>query len=167
MPVNQQTLMELGALAMKVAGHPKTRRQFLGQVKQVDPNYRLPADVQLEDFKEQQAREREEEKIRAKAERDERRRTEQRQKLIDSGRYTEEQVGEIEEKVMKKFGLNDFEAGAKLYAADLKPQNPTNTNQQRHGRIWEFPNLPGLLENPDKAANDAAYAVIDELRGAR
>ncbi len=68
---------------------------------------------------------------------------------------------------MKRYGLNDYEAASKLYAADLAPQRPSNANKMRHGQIWEFPNLPGLLQNPDKAANDAAYSIIDEMRAGR
>ena len=167
MPVSQQTEHELAQLALKLAGNPKTRRQFLAQVKQVDPNYRPPADVQLEDFKQEVKREREEEKMRAAGEAEQRRLTDQRQKLLDGGKYTPEQVAEIENTVMKKYGLRDYEAGAKLYAADLAPSRPSNANKMRHGQIWEFPNIPGLLQNPDKAASDAAYAVIDELRAGR
>jgi hypothetical protein len=167
MAPNQQTLLELGQLALKLAGNQKTRRKFLAQVKEVDPNYRPPADVQLEDFKEQTKREREEEKIRAQAEQHQQRAAGQRQRLIESGKYTDDQVKEIEEKVMKRYGLNDYEAGAKLYAADLAPARPSNGQKARHGQIWEFPNIPGLLQNPEKAASDAAYAVIDELRAGR
>jgi hypothetical protein len=35
----------------------------------------------------------------------------------------------------------------------------------RHGQYWEFPDIPGLLSNPDKAASDMAYSMIDEFRG--
>lgn len=167
MAPNQQTLLDLGTLALKIAGNPKTRRDFLKQVKAVDPSYRPPADVQLEDFKEEFRREESDKQIRAQAQYQQRQRAGQRQKLLESGRYNEEQVVEIEEKVMKKYGLNDYEAGAKLYAADLAPNRPSNRDKPRHGQIWEFPDLPGLLNNPEKAATDAAYAVIDELRGNR
>lgn len=164
---NQQTLIELGQLALKLAGNEKTRRRFLAQVKEVDPNYRPPADVQLADFKDQTKREREEEKIRAQAERDQEKHARAREKLIESGKYTEDQVKEIEEKVMNRYGLRDYDAATKLYAADLAPQRPSNAQKMRHGQIWEFPDLPGLLQDPAKAASDAAYSVIDELRGNR
>jgi hypothetical protein len=167
MAPNQQTLLELGNLALKLAGNPKTRRQFLKQVKEVDPNYRAPADVQLEEFKEETKREREEERIRYNAQVQQARSGQARQKLISDGRYTEDQVKEIEEKVMKRYGLHDYEAASKLYAADLEPTKPSNNQRGRHGQIWEFPDLPGLLQNPEKAASDAAYAVIDELRSGR
>lgn len=70
----------------------------------------------------------------------------QRQKLIDDGRYTEDQVKEIESGVMTKFGLSDYEAGATLYAAEHPPEHPAlavpdflNDN----GQTWEFPTVVG------------------------
>jgi len=167
MAPDPKTLHDLGVLALKIAGNPKTRREFLKQVKAVDPNYRPPADVQLQDFKDDLKKEREEEKIRERAEGYQRQAAAQRQSLIESGRYTEEQVVEMEEKVMKKYRLGDYEAASKLYAADIAPARPSNRDKMRHGQIWEFPDLPGLLQNPEKAASDAAYAVIDELRAGR
>lgn len=167
MPPSQQTLMELGQLALKLAGNPKTRKNFLKDVQAVDPNYRPPADVQLEEFKAEIKKDQEEREIRAQAARQQNFRSNQRAKLISSGKYTEDQVKEIETAVMKKYGLADYEAAAKLYAADVAPAKPSNREKFRHGQIWEFPNLPGLLQNPEKAASDAAYAIIDELRQGR
>jgi hypothetical protein len=169
MALAPQTTNDLAALALKLAGNPKTRAKFTRMVQEVSPSYRLPADVQLQEFEARSKREREEEKIRERAERAEERRTQARQGLINSGRYTEDQVVEIEA-VMKKHGLpsDKYDAGAKLYGADISPARPNNANQpMRHGQIWEFPNIPGLLQNPEKAASDAAYAVIDEMRAGR
>ena len=164
--ISTQTEKDLAALMLKLSGNPKTRRKQLAMIREVDPNYRIPADVQLEEYKEQVKREREEEKIRAQAEKSQERQTGQRQGLIESGKYTEEQVKEIEG-VMRKYGLGDYDAGAKLYAADMTPAKASNANRPRHGQIWEFPDLPGLLQNPEKAATDAAYAVLDEMRSGR
>ncbi len=167
MSVDPATLQKLGELAMRLAGNPQTRPDFLKQMAKVDPSYRLPADVQFEDFKAQFKKEQEEKEIRTKAEQAQRNARNQRNKLINSGKYTEDQVKEIETGVMKKYGLNDYEAAAKVYAADIAPSKPSNRDKMRHGQIWEFPNLPGLLNNPEKAASDAAYAIIDEFRAGR
>jgi hypothetical protein len=165
MPITPQTLMELGQLAVKLAANPNTRMPFLRQVKKVDPNYRPPADFQLEEFKQQTRQEREQEKLAAQTAKVNEKLEAQRKKLVDSGKYTEDQIKEIETKVMTKYGLSDYDAGAKLYSADFAPKRPDD--RPRAGRIWEFPDLPGLFENTEKAANDAAYAVIDELRAGR
>jgi hypothetical protein len=89
----------------------------------------------------------------------------QRASLAD--KYSAEQITEIET-VMTKYGISDYEAGAKLYSADFKPSAQSSTRDKiRHGTVWEFPELPGLFENPDKAARDMAVQVIDEFRSAR
>jgi hypothetical protein len=85
MAVTPEVLQSLGQLAMKLAGDPNTRNDFLKQMKKVDPNYRLPADVQFEDFKSQFKREQEEKEIRSKAEQAQRNARNQRNKLINSG----------------------------------------------------------------------------------
>ncbi len=163
---DQKTVMDVGALALKLAGNPKTRGTFLRQVAAIDPTYRLPADVQLADLKNEIRRDKENDKIHRAAEVSAARENQQRAKLLEHGRYSEDQVKEIET-VMNKYGLRDYEAGSKLYAADTAPARPSNRDRPRHGQIWEFPDLPGLLQNPEKAANDAAYAVLDEMRAGR
>lgn len=167
MPVDPATLQALGQLALKISGDPRTRNEFIKQVKTVAPEYRPPADVQFEEFKAQFKKEQEEKEIRAKAEQQERSRHNARNKLISSGKYTEEQVREMEEAVMKKHGISNYDVAAKVYAADTEPAKPSNRDRMRHGQIWEFPNIPGLLQNPEKAASDAAYAIVDEFRNRR
>lgn len=167
MPLDAKTTADMATLLMKLSGNPKTRRKQLELVKELDPNYRLPADVQIASLKEDLTKDREEEKIRTRAENYQRQSQAQRKALIDSGRYTEEQVKEMEEKVMKRYRLGDYEAASKLYAADIEPARPSSRDRARHGQIWEFPDIPGLLQNPDKAATDAAYSIIDEMRSGR
>lgn len=164
--ISTQTEKDLAALLLKLSGNPKTRLHTLRMIKAIDPNYRIPADVQLEEYKAQVARDKENDKIKAQAEKSREKQTTQREGLITSGKYNEDQVKEIET-VMTKYGLGDYEAGAKLYAADMAPARASNKDRPRHGQIWEFPDLPGLLQNPEKAATDAAYAVLDEMRAGR
>lgn len=167
MAMAPQTAVAMGQLLQRLAGNPKTRAQTLGLVKQIDPNYRLPADVAIENFKAEQQAEKARERLEASKAQRERRHNQQRKKLLES--YDEEHVKKIEER-LKKYpeGSIDLEEAAKLYAADTEvaaPANRERAERMRHGQYWTFPNLPGLLENPDKAATDMAYSVIDELRG--
>jgi hypothetical protein len=41
----QKAALELGALAMALAADERTRGRFLRLVAELDPNYKLPADV--------------------------------------------------------------------------------------------------------------------------
>jgi hypothetical protein len=164
--IPQETLLELGRLSLRLSRDAKTRRPFLKQIKEISPNYQLPGDQQVEDLRaeleERRAKDDAERKGREITERLER----QRAGLIDgtllSGRkFDDATVKEIEEKVMTKYGISDYEAGAKLYLSDFKPppdKKPTTTGS------WTFPDIPGLTEDPAKAARDAAHSIIDEFR---
>lgn len=154
------TLAELGKLALKVANNPKTRRQFLKAVKEVEPDRRFP-DQDVEDLREEVRAELDNERQERERERLAERLEAQRQGLL--GRFTEEQIQDIEKTVMPKYGISDYEAAAKIYGADLAPALPTH-QQSRPGANWELPNFEGLHKDPAKAARDMAYKVIDEMR---
>jgi hypothetical protein len=81
--------------------------------------------------------------------------------LLSGKKFDDATVKEIEEKVMTKYGISDYEAGAKLYLSDFKP--PPNARPTSTG-TWTFPDIPGLSEDPAKAAREAAHLVIDEFR---
>lgn len=157
------TAQALAVLTQRIAGNPKTRDRLLNLVKEVDPSYRLPGDVEVRALKAELKAERDEEKRKEAEERAINRRKSQRSKLVQT--HGEEVVKQIEEGILKKYPHLEYEDAAKLHAADKDPVRPTGHREIKPGKIWEFPTLPGLLENPEKAAADAAYAVIDELRG--
>ena len=166
-----ETLMELGKLQIKMARSPKQRAKLLSLVKEFDPNYQLPADMQVLNLRQELANKFEQDKVAAEQKAIKDKLERQRAGLLTGetlpGRTFEEaQLPEIE-KVMEKYGLSDYEAGAKLYASDLKPQRPAGSGRGSNGATWTFPDLPGLMDDPNGAARNAAYSVIDELQGAR
>jgi hypothetical protein len=167
MAMHPQTAAAMGELLHRLAGNPKTRAQTLKLVKEVDPNYRLPADVAIDDLKAQIAAKDEADKRQAETNRAQNRRAGQRKKLLDSGDYDEKALKEIEETVMKKYPALDYDDAVKLYRAEAGPARPSHVRpeQFKQGQIWQFPDIPGLLQNPEKAAQDAAYSIIDEFRG--
>lgn len=157
MPMTPQQATGIVQLAMKMAGNPKTRAHFFATAQAVDPSIRLPADVQLAQFKHESKREREEDKIRAQAERLQEQQSAARAKL--RRKYNEEQVKEIEEKVMQKYGISDYEAAAKVYGSDLKPAKVDN--RPRRSSTWELPNFETFSKDPSRAAQEMAYDLID------
>lgn len=164
--MHPQTAIAMGQLMQRLAGNPKTRARALALVKEVDPTYRLPADVAVADLEARLRAEREQEKQNSTKAQREARYKAQRGELVKV--YGEDGVKAIEDGVLKKYPHLELEDAAKLYAADTSPATPRGdkrADQFRHGQHWEFPSIPGLLENPDKAATDMAYAVIDEFRG--
>ena len=74
-------------------------------------------------------------------------------------KYNEDQIKEIETGVMQKYGINDYDAAAKVYGADLKPAKADN--RPRRTSTWEMPDFEKFAKNPAQAANDLAYDLID------
>jgi hypothetical protein len=164
-----ETLIELGRLTMRMSRHKDTRRPLLKQIKQVSPGYMLPGDQQVEDLRQEMAEKENARELKAAQDAVKQRLERQRAGLLDGtllpGRkFDEEQVKEIEEKVMPKYGISDYEAGAKLYSADFKPATPKGA-PIGGSATWTFPDIPGLMEDPAKAAREAAHSIIGELRG--
>ena len=164
--IPQETLLELGKLAMRLSRNEKTRRPFLKQVKEVSPGYQLPGDQQVEDLRAELAETRDKEETERKA-REVRERLEAQRRglidgtLLDGKKFDDATVKEIEEKVMSKYGISDYAAGAKLYLSDFKPPPSAKPSATA---TWSFPDIPGLMDDPAKAAREAAHQVIDEFR---
>ena len=163
----QETVRELAKLNLRMSRHKDTRRDHLRNVKKIDPNYQLPGDQQVADLRAEldERREKDEREAAAKVITD--RLEAQRRGLIEGtlipGRkFSPEDVKEIEDKVMPKYGISDYEGAAKIYLGDFKAPNKLPTP---HGATWTFPDIPGLMDDPARAARDAAAKVIDELHG--
>jgi hypothetical protein len=162
----QETLLELGKLALRLSRNEKTRRPFLKQVKEVAPGYQLPGDQQVADLRAELEERREKDETERRSKEVTERLEAQKRGLLDgtlmSGRkFDADTVKEIEEKIMTKYGISDYEAGAKLYLSDFKP--PPNAKPTATA-TWSFPDIPGLMDDPAKAAREAAHQVIDEFR---
>lgn len=164
MPLDQKTLAEIGALALKIRHHkdPAKRRQFVQLVKDVAPNLTFP-DVEQEerieklisDDRDARQKQRDDDAKAALT----RQLSEGRAALAD--RYNEDQIKEIEQ-VMLKRGLDNYEDAAILYAHYNPPVRPTTGRPQLR---FELPSNKDWLTNPRKMAMDTAYDVIDEIRG--
>jgi hypothetical protein len=162
--LDDATLKEYGLLAVKLATNAKTRRAFIKQVKEVEPDRRFP-DADVADLREEMETRLEQERLDRATEETTRRLSAARAMLISSGRYTEDQVKEIETK-MQSLGLSDYEAGAILYSNDRAPAHPSNHRPKPEGGPWSLPELPGLLDDPITAARNQAYAEIDRINAA-
>lgn len=171
-PAQAQTLANL---FLDLSHNDKTRKVIAKAVKEVDPDGHgkaftdIDMQEQMDTFKaEQEAKAIQEEGARRVAEQ-----TKQKQKLLDSGKYKPEQVTDIE-KVMQRYGIGDYEAGAVLYAHENPPDNPKPGDMPavQHGATWEFPSIPGMdfkafAADPTKAARNGAYADIAKFNQRR
>jgi hypothetical protein len=97
----------------------------------------------------------------------------QRQALLTGGpdgngrKYSEEDVTKIEALMQKKGIPIDYEDAAILYAATLPPENTKPSDVTPPGATWELPAFAEYSKDPNKAARNNAYAVIDEFRRRR
>jgi hypothetical protein len=171
MALHPQTQMALGTLLQRLAGNPKTRQTTLQMVKELDPSYRLPADVQMEQFKAEQKKERAEEKAKADAEARAARRANGRKRMVDA--YGEDTVKAIEEGPLKKYTNLSWDDAAKIYQQEnrdtITPNGQPKPERFRHGQLWELPVPEGstaeaFLANPEKVAQDTAYSMLDHFR---
>ena len=168
--IHPQTAMSLGLLLQRMSGNPKTRQKTLELVKELDPGYRLPADVQMEQFKAEQKAEREKEKAESNAAAAAQRRANGRKRMVDT--HGEEIVKAIEAGPLKKYQNLSWDDAAKIYASenrDIITPNGPRPERTRHGQLWELPVPEGstaeaFLSNPEKVAQDVAYSMLDHFR---
>lgn len=86
----------------------------------------------------------------------------QRQKLVESGRFTEEAMTGLDA-FMKENGYENYEHGAVLYAHENPPANSRPTIGS--SKQWSMPDSAEYRKDPKKAALNKAYEVVGELRG--
>ena len=88
----------------------------------------------------------------------------QRQKLVESGRFTEEAMTGLDT-FMKENGYENYDHAAVIYAHENPPANarPTIGNE----KTWQMPGDAEWRKDPKKRALQEAYKVVDELRGTR
>ena len=163
--------MSLGLLLQRLSGNPKTRQRQLELVKELDPGYRLPADVQMEQFKAQHKVEQAKEKQETAQQQHAQRRANGRKRMVDT--HGEEIVKAIEAGPLKKYPQLSWDDAAKIYAAEnrdlVSPNGTPRPERMRHGQLWELPVPEGstaeaFLANPEKVAADTAYAMLDHFR---
>lgn len=157
------------ALMEKIKSDPRARKDFVKLAKSVEPNWQIPADVAVEEL---------EQKVESRlAEIELKRQTErsnaelERKRAALAERYGADAVKSIEDGIMTKYGIADYELAGRVYAAEQPPPDRERRDHEvaRHGATWEMPqiNLAEYMANPKKAALNEAYRVIDEFKARR
>lgn len=158
---------QLADLIAKISSDPRTRKTVIKAIKEVEPNWQVPADVIADDLREETdaklaeiRQEAESRRIRDDLER-------KRRRVAD--KYGEDAVQAIEKDIMQKHGIADYDLAARVYAAEQPPPDRERRDQEspRHGATFQVPqiDLNEYMRNPRKAALDEAYRVVDEFRG--
>jgi hypothetical protein len=152
----QQELAEL----MVDMSHDKEMRPLVNKFLKKKNGKVLP-DVELEEIRAENKREFEKRDIAASAEREKLRLEAQRNALIESGRFSEDDVKKMEKDVMEKHGISDYNVAAKVFAADVKPADPTPEISSRN---WELPKFSKEeMANPHAVARRRANDVVGEI----
>lgn len=161
---------ELGKLLFEL-GHGKESREDIGRVirkhKPDSPHAAAFADIEMKERQEAWEKKQEEERQKQKQEEFAARLTAQRQRLIDGDeggrKYTEDDVKKIEA-LMEKKGVFDYEDGAVLYSATLPPiTRPEDEPPAPNSRTWEIPDFERYAKDPNRAAQETAYAMIRDF----
>jgi len=163
--ISAEALAELGRLALQVGHDPKTRRDFFKAVQKVAPErYAAQADMVMQDQLDTLREELATERLQRKGD-EIRVRTEAARAALLS-RYSDDDVKKIEA-IMSEVGISDYERGARLYASEVAPAAPANS-PPRPSPKFDFPTgFDALVKDPQGAARETAFAVIDELKKAR
>jgi hypothetical protein len=163
---SDETRQKLGDLLLKLRSNPKTAKTVAKAIQELDPAIRFP-DVEHDELREYVDKRLQEAEEQREREELERRLAMQRRKVMEGfGPDPETQKKHIErvEQLMKKYNLFDYEAAAKLYAAENPPPPP---KPERPSANWEAPKTKELFENLLGYEREQAYRVIDELAAAR
>lgn len=160
MQLSPEAQAQLAKLATDLAHNPKTRKKFVGLVKEIDPSRRFP-DVEADDLKEEMTREFEKRDQLREAERARQQLETQRTGL--KSRYEDKDIEEIE-KLMEKKGISDYEDGAILYAAITKPATPSYEAKDHR---WKMPGRDIKDFSNPQVSRDAIYKAIDDVKRKR
>ena len=175
-PIDPNVAQDLARLALDLSHDKKTRKAFAKIVREAkpdSPHAAAFADVEVEDKFEAFKSEFEQQRIKDAQDAIVEKLNRDRQRLLagsDDGsapKYDEDTVKKIED-LMQKKGISDYEDGRILYAAINPPANTKPSNEPTPpGATWEMPAFAEYAKDPNKAARNNAYAVIDEFRRRR
>jgi ParB-like chromosome segregation protein Spo0J len=154
LPFNTQS--ELAELLLQMRDDPEDKKALAPLLKK--------RGIALNDVENDQTVERvqkmlEADKYNRKAEQQEAERQAERNRLMS--RYSPEEVEKIENDVMKKYGLNDYDAAAKIYAHDNPPVNPSYDTGRK--KFTEQEDFSAWMNDPRGTARKTAESMLTEM----
>lgn len=149
---------ELSAMMTDLA-NDKEMRPAVGKWLKKKYGKTLP-DVELDDIRQTVTREFEDRDLAEQSRRSKEKLESDRAGLITGGRFTEDDVKEIE-KIMEKHGISDYTVASKVYAADQKPADPRPEINSRNFELPKFDKT--ALADPKAFARNKANEVVGEL----
>ena len=157
---------ELAQLAIALSNNKKTRKGFLGLVKEAAPDTPIPEIDGANALEERLSAER---TAREKFEAEQRDRWLQQDlgarktNVKDKYGLTEEQMKTMEERMGKKELPTDYEWAARLFTQEIEPVGATNYGSSGFGP-FEMPSAEGLMENEQRWSLQQAHQMIDDMQ---
>lgn len=159
-----ETKDELAGLALALSGNPKTRKNFLGLIKEANPNLPIPEidepariagelkerDDRFEKYVEEQNKKERERSLAS-----------ERKSVIEEHNLSDEDIKKVE-KIMTERRVFNYADAAKLYNLEREPATPVVYGMSEG--VGELPADEGLMENPEKWSLRTAHAMIDDIK---
>jgi len=168
--LSDETRDQLAGLALKLSGNQKTRKGFLGLVKEVAPETPVPeldteAAVQAAIGAERAERQKFEQEMRDQRFKDDLER--QKRSVMEKYQLSDEDLGKMEKMMTEKTLPADYNWAAQLFKQQSETAEPTNYGSSGHGPV-DLKNymgaMDGLIEDPDNWALKSAHSMIDNMR---
>lgn len=173
--LSDETRDELAALALKLSGNQKTRKGFLGLVKEASPDTPIPEidvtnQIAAEFAKRDAALDKREQKLEADRFSDEL--GKKKQAVMTKYGLDDTHMKAIEERMTKKDLPADYEFAGRLFKSELDQAPATSYGTSGYGPLNLQDNaagMKGLMENEQGWSLTEAHNIIDELqkKGAR
>ena len=168
--LSDETRDQLAGLALKLSGNQKTRKGFLGLVKEVSPDTPVP---ELDTDAAVQAAVKGEREAREKFEQEQRDRWfaedlgKQKRTVMEKYQLSEEDIGKMEKMMTEKTLPADYNWAAQLFKQQSETAAPTNYGTSGYGPadVKDYMgSMEGLVEDPDNWALKSAHSMIDDMR---
>lgn len=170
--LSDDAIADLADVSMKMAGNPKTRKPFLGLLKDTNPDQVIPeldtdAKIDAALKTEREAREKLEQSL--KDERFAAALASQKNDAKSKFGLSDDDMGKMEE-MMKKGELPaDYRFAPQLYKMQTETAAPTNYGTGGYGpldlnRAVQDKGFEGLMEDPDNWSRTTAHSMVDDMQ---
>ena len=168
--VSEDTRDELAQLALRLSGNAKTRKGFLGLVKEASPDTPIPElDAVAWGEKELAARDKRIQELEGKLNDVVLggQMVEQKRQIMSKHGLSEADLTTMEERMGKKELPTDYEFAARLFKQEKEVAPPTTYGTSGYGPFnlrKGAEEMKGLMDDEVGRANDTAHSIIDEMQ---
>ena len=168
--LSEDTRDELAALNLRLAGNPKTRKGFLGLVREVSPDTPIP-ELDATKWGEEQLALRDKQITELRGELHDyklgNQLGEQKKKVMEKYKLSDSDLTTMEERMGKKELHTDYEFAARLFKQEKEVAPPTTYGTSGYGPFnlrKGAEEMKGLMDDEVGWANDTAHSIIDEMQ---